>query len=51
MSQKEWLGPNYIRELALVMRHRLKIIEHIMYTRTFVVNETNKKEALLLSPV
>ncbi|HBQ87089.1 MAG TPA: N-acetyltransferase [Syntrophomonas sp.] len=42
---------NYIPELALVAEDSGKLIGHIMLTTTYIANNNNKFEALLLAPV
>lgn len=41
----------FIPELALVAEEDNKIIGHIMFTKTWVENETGRFEALLLAPL
>lgn len=42
---------NYIPELALTIKDGVKIIGHIMLTKTYITRENRKLDALLLSPV
>ncbi len=42
---------NYIPELALVAEEDDKLIGHIMLTKTYIVNRSNKFETLLLAPL
>ena len=42
---------NYIPELALVAEENGKLIGHIMLTKTYIVNSSNKYETLLLAPI
>ena len=42
---------NYIPELALVAEEDDKLIGHIMLTKTYIVNRSNRFETLLLAPV
>jgi predicted N-acetyltransferase YhbS len=44
-------GGNYIPELALVAEEKGKLIGHIMFTRSCIVNGDNKFETLLLAPI
>jgi putative acetyltransferase len=42
---------NYIPELALVAEENGKLIGHIMLTKTYLVNNGNNLEILLLAPI
>ena len=42
---------NYIPELALTIKDGIKIIGHIMLTKTIITRGNEKLEAILLSPV
>lgn len=42
---------NYIPELALVAEENDKLIGHIMLTKTYIFNNGNKFETLLLAPI
>jgi len=42
---------NYISELALVAEENGGLIGHIMLTKTYIVNNSNKFETLLLAPI
>ena len=42
---------NYIPELALVAEEGDKLIGHIMLTKTYITNDNNKFETLLLAPI
>ena len=42
---------NYIPELALTIKEGIKIIGHIMLTKTIITRGNEKLDALLLSPV
>ncbi|MDF9408723.1 MAG: hypothetical protein A4E52_01842 [Pelotomaculum sp. PtaB.Bin013] len=44
-------GGNYIPELALVSEENGILIGHIMLTKTYIVNNSNKYQALLLAPI
>jgi predicted N-acetyltransferase YhbS len=44
-------GGNYIPELALVAEENGKLIGHIMLTRSYVTEGSNKFEMLLLAPI
>lgn len=41
----------YIPELALTIKDSKKIVGHIMLTKTFILRDNEKIEALLLSPI
>ena len=42
---------NYIPELALVVEQGGELIAHIMLTKTYITNDKNKFETLLLAPI
>ncbi len=42
---------NYIPELALGAEEKGKLIGHIMLTKTYIINGSNKFEILLLAPI
>lgn len=42
---------NYIPELALVAEEDNNLVGHIMLTKTFISNDDNKMETLLLAPI
>ncbi|KJS12652.1 MAG: GNAT family acetyltransferase [Desulfotomaculum sp. BICA1-6] len=42
---------NYIPELALVAEENSKLIGHLMLTKTYIINNGNKYETLLLAPI
>lgn len=44
-------SPDYIPELALVAEEDGRLVGQIMLTRTFIRNESDKFEALLLAPI
>ncbi len=44
-------GGNYIPELALVAEENGKLVGHIMFTRTYIVNGDTKYETLLVAPL
>lgn len=42
---------NYIPELALVAEENSQLVGHIMLTKTYIINNDNKYEMLLLAPI
>lgn len=42
---------NYIPELALVAEEEDKLVGHIMLTKTYIINDKDKFETLLLAPI
>ncbi|MEA4923765.1 MAG: N-acetyltransferase [Syntrophomonadaceae bacterium] len=44
-------GGSYIPELALVAEENGRLIGHVMLTKTYIVNDRNKFEALLMAPL